>query len=115
MPQTELSRSPLKPIVFRILLVLSDTERHGYGIVKQVAALTEGEIRIEPANLYRTLRSMAAEGLIEDSDSRPDPELDDQRRRYFRITELGLEAAKAEAVRLKRLVAVARSHNLLAR
>lgn len=108
------SRSPLKPIVFHILVVLTDGERHGYNIVKEVETRTEGELRIEPANLYRTLRTLDAEGLIEESDTRPDPRLDDQRRRYFRITDAGLVAVKAEAARFARLTELARAHRLLA-
>jgi len=70
--------------------------------------------RIEPGNLYRTLRTMLAQGLIEQAGGRRDPGIDDQRRRYFRISNLGLQAARAEARRLEGLVTVARSHNLLA-
>ena len=108
------SHSPLKPVVFHILLVLADGERHGYSIVREVESRTVGELRIEPANLYRTLRAMLADGLIEESDSRPDSRLDDQRRRYFRITNEGFEAVRAEAVRLARLADLARAQNLLA-
>jgi DNA-binding PadR family transcriptional regulator len=106
---------PVKPVVFHILLVLMEGERHGYSIVKAVERRTGDEIRIESGNLYRTLRTMLAQGLIEESDRRPDPELDDERRRYFRITELGVRAAEAETARLERMVALARSQKLLAR
>ena len=107
------SHSPLKPVVFHILVVLTDGERHGYNIVKEVDRRTEGELRIEPANLYRTLRALVTEGLIEESDARPDPRLDDQRRRYFRITDAGLLAVKAEAARFAKLAELARAHKLL--
>ncbi len=105
---------PLKHIVFHALMVLIDGERHGYSIVKEVEARTAGELRIEPANLYRTLRTLLSQGLIEESDRRADPERDDERRRYFRITALGMDAARSEAARLERMLAAARSRNLLA-
>ncbi len=108
------SVGPLKPIVFHILMVLIDGERHGYSIVKEVEARTTGELRIEPANLYRTLRTMLAQGQIEESDTRSELARDDERRRYFCITEVGMEAARSEAARLERTLAVARSRNLLA-
>jgi DNA-binding PadR family transcriptional regulator len=104
---------PLKPIIFHILLALMNEERHGYSIVKAVEDRLGDGRRIEPGNLYRSLRTMLADGLIEESHTRPDPELDDQRRRYFRISPLGLRVARAEVVRLEELVAVARSHKLL--
>lgn len=107
--------APLKPVVFEILLALRRGERHGYGLVKLVEERTEGQLRIEPANLYRTLRVLLEQGLIEESDHRPDPELDDQRRRYFRITALGVQIAETEAKRLQRLVADAQAHDLLPR
>ena len=94
---------PLKPLVFHILLVLVGGERHGYNIVKEVAAQTDGQLKIEPGNLYRTLRTIAAQGLIVESANRPDPDLDDQRRRYFRVTPLGTEVLRAEALRMERL------------
>ena len=109
------SPPPLKPVVFQILLVLMDGERHGYGIVKDVESRSHGAIRVEPANLYRTLRTLLAKGFIEESEERPDPELDDERRRYFRITSDGVRAARAEADRLEQLVNAARSHDLLTR
>ena len=105
---------PLKPLVFHILLVLMEGERHGYGIVKEVEQRTGDQFKIEPGNLYRTIRTMLGQGLIEDSDARPDADLDDQRRRYFRVTNPGREAAKSEAARLDTLVTLARSQDLLA-
>lgn len=105
------ARLPLKPAQFQVLLALLDGERHGYAIVKVVEA-AEGQ-RLEAANLYRTIRGLLAADWIEESDRRPDPELDDQRRRYFRITDLGRAVAQAEAVRLERLVAAARERRLL--
>lgn len=104
---------PLKPIVFDILVILAHGDRHGWGIVK---ALETGKDRWEnvlPGNLYRTLRDMLQKGLIEESGSRPDPEEDDERRRYFRITDLGRTVAKAEAQRLKRTLSAADAADLL--
>ncbi|MCZ6754246.1 MAG: PadR family transcriptional regulator [Gemmatimonadetes bacterium] len=103
MSQNSAEFIPLKPLVFHILLVLVSGERHGYSIVKEVAAQTEGQFKIEPGNLYRTLRTIAAQGLIVESARRPDPDLDDQRRRYFRVTPLGSEVLRAEALRMERL------------
>jgi DNA-binding PadR family transcriptional regulator len=104
---------PLKPVTFHVLLVLMDGERHGYGIVKEVEARTGDRFRIEPGNLYRTLRTMLSQGLIEESERRPDPSVDDQRRRYFRITGFGTDVARAEAACPEELVGLSRSHRLL--
>jgi DNA-binding PadR family transcriptional regulator len=98
---------PLKPTVFLLLLSLAERERHGYDLVKAVEARMPG-LRIEPANLYRTLRAMARDGLVEESDRRPDPELDDARRRYFRITEKGARIARSEVSRLQKLIRLAK-------
>lgn len=106
---------PLKPIVFHILLVLSDGERHGYNLVKELEGRMEGRRRILPGNLYRTLRRMRDEGLIAESDWRPDPAVDDERRRYFKLTAHGEKVARAEAARLERLVNDARTRHLLPR
>jgi len=106
-------RGPLTPAVFHILLSLSDGERHGYGIMQEVAALTDGQLRLRPGTLYRSIKGMLAEGLIAESDERPDPALDDERRRYYRLTDRGRSLAEAEAARLAALVRVARSRRLL--
>ena len=111
-PQDLNSLLPLKPLVFQILLVLHDGERHGYSIVKQLARESSGR-QLAPGNLYRTLRSMMAQGLIEESESRPDPALDDERRRYFCLAALGRRLAGAEAARLEELLSSARRHRLL--
>jgi DNA-binding PadR family transcriptional regulator len=97
----------MKPTVFLILIALGERERHGYGLVKAIETRAPGT-RIEPANLYRTLRTMKREGLIAESSRRPDPELDDSRRRYFRITEKGARLVRAEAERLSKLVRAAK-------
>ncbi len=104
---------PLKPVVFQVLLSLVDGERHGYGIVQEIAERSSARLQIEPGNLYRTLRFMLDEGLIEASDRRPPPGEDDERRRYYRITKFGQRVASAEASRLVEVVADARARNLL--
>jgi DNA-binding PadR family transcriptional regulator len=104
---------PLTPAVLQILLALADEERHGYGIMKEVEDRTGGAVRLGPGTLYGAIKRMLAEGLIEESDERPDPELDDQRRRYYRITDFGRRVAGAEAERLQSLVNTARARKLL--
>ncbi len=102
----------MKPIIFHILLILMKSESHGYGIVKALEERLPGE-HIEPGNLYRTLRTLMADGFIEESDRRPDPTMDDQRRRYFGITESGVRAARDEAARMEGMLALAKTHKLL--
>jgi DNA-binding PadR family transcriptional regulator len=104
---------PLTPAVLNILLALADEERHGYGIMKEVEGRTGGEVRLGPGTLYGSIKRMLADGLIEESDERPDPELDDGRRRYYRITDFGRRVAGAEAERLRSLVETARRKKLL--
>lgn len=104
---------PLTPAVFHILLALANGERHGYGIMQEIAATTDGQIRIGPGTLYRSIKQMLAAGMIEESDERPDPTLDDERRRYYRLTGFGRRVAQAEAVRLARLVREAEARRLL--
>src|SRR5712691_7353184 len=84
---------PLTPAVFHILLALVDRELHGYGIMQEVSANTAGHVRMGPGTLYGTIKRMIAAGFIEESDERPDPELDDERRRYYRLTALGRQVA----------------------
>ena len=90
---------PLTPAVFHILLALADGERHGYAIMRDVSNDTNGVLRLGPGTLYGCLNRMLAAGLVEESDERPDPELDDERRRYYRITAMGLKTVRAEALR----------------
>jgi DNA-binding PadR family transcriptional regulator len=104
---------PLTPAVLNILLALADEERHGYGIMREVEARTGGGTRLGPGTLYGSIKRMLADGLIEESDERPEPELDDQRRRYYRITDFGRGVAGAEAERLQDLVNTARARKLL--
>lgn len=104
---------PLTPPVFHILIVLSDGERHGYAIMRQVATDTDGALQLGPGTLYGCLQRMLAAGLVEESDWRPDPQLDDERRRYYRISEFGTRVVKAEAKRLAAAVTAARARRLL--
>jgi DNA-binding PadR family transcriptional regulator len=105
---------PLKPLVYEILLALCDGERHGWSLVRDIQA-RPGSPRVLPANFYRTLRGMLADGLIEAAAPRLEhaQDGDDERRRYFRIAPLGLSAARLEARRLKDLVGDARARRLL--
>jgi DNA-binding PadR family transcriptional regulator len=104
---------PLKPVVFQVLLSLVDGERHGYALVQDIAERTAAKIDLEPGNLYRVLKAMLDEGVIEESERRPAPDRDDERRRYYRITSFGRKVAMAEAARLDRIVADARARNLI--
>ncbi|HLK66416.1 MAG TPA: helix-turn-helix transcriptional regulator [Bryobacteraceae bacterium] len=106
---------PLTPPVFHILLALVDEERHGYGIMQDVARQTDDALQLGPGTLYGCLKRMLAAGLVEESEERPDPELDDQRRRYYRMTPLGQSVVRAEAQRLANAVVAARSKRLLER
>lgn len=106
---------PLTPAVLNVLLALADRERHGYGIMKEVEGRTGGGTRMGPGTLYGSIKRMLADGLIEESDERPDPEMDDERRRYYRITGFGLAVAGAESRRLAGLVVAAREKRLLPR
>ena len=103
---------PLTPAVLHILLALADEERHGYGIMREVQERTGGETRMGPGTLYGSIKRMLADGLIEESDERPDPAMDDQRRRYYRITDFGRSVAGAEAERLQSLVSAAQAKKI---
>lgn len=104
---------PLSPAVFHILLALTDGERHGYSIMQEIAAQTDGRLRIGPTTLYRSIKHLLEGGLIVEVAERPDPALDDERRRYYRITTFGKLVAGAEARRLEQALNVARHKNLL--
>ena len=106
---------PLRPVEFHILLALAADELHGYALLQEVAALTDGELQLEPGTLYRALHRMLKDGWVAESARRPAAELDDERRRYYRLTPAGRRVASAEAERLLRLVTVARAHRLLSR
>jgi len=95
---------PLKTQWFHILLSLAGEEQHGYGIMQDVLNRTTGKVRLWPATLYGSIKRLIEAGLIEESDERPAPELDDARRRYYRLTDLGRRVLNAECERLKELV-----------
>jgi DNA-binding PadR family transcriptional regulator len=103
----------LTPAAFHILLALAAGERHGYGIMQDVATLTEGRMRLGPGTLYRSIGRLLDGGLIAEAEERPDPALDDERRRYYRLTQQGRRAARAEAARLATLVHAAEARRLL--
>jgi len=98
--------------VFHILVAVADRERHGYAIMQDVAARTDGRLRLSPGTLYGSIKRMLEEGLLEEIEERPDPEDDDERRRYYRITPHGREVARAEAARLTKLLRQARASGL---
>ncbi len=104
---------PLTPAVFHILLALADKERHGYGIMQEIQTRTNGEMKMGPGTLYGSIKRMLADGLIAQSGERPDPTLDDERRRYYRLTDSGRRVAQTEARRLAQLVQVAEEKSLL--
>ena len=103
------SLTPLSPVVFHILLSVGEGERHGYAIKREIAARTDGKLKLGPGVLYGSINKMLELGLIEESADRPDPHLDDERRRYYRITPLGEAVARAETRRLAELVRMARA------
>ncbi|MCZ6918766.1 MAG: PadR family transcriptional regulator [Gemmatimonadetes bacterium] len=107
------SLTPLRPVIFQILLILNDEERHGYGIMQDVNAHSRVGLILGPGTLYRTLNEMQRLNLIERSDRRPAPDADDERRRYYRLTEFGRQVATAEAARMAGLVQTARAGDLL--
>lgn len=106
-------RLPLSPAAFSILLALKDEEKHGYAILRSVLEQSNGEVKLLPGTLYNLLKRMLDDGWIEELDERPDPSLDDERRRYYRLTGVGEKIANLEAERLANLVNAARKHGLL--
>lgn len=106
---------PLPSAMFHILVSLAETDRHGYAIIQDVASRTEGEVRLGPGTLYRSIQRMLERDLIVETDTRPAADADDERRRYYRITPLGRQVARAEAERLSSLVKLARATGLLPR
>jgi DNA-binding PadR family transcriptional regulator len=106
---------PLTPAVFHVLLTLADGERHGYAIMQEVAASTQGKIKMGPGTLYGTIKRLLDMRLIEESDERPDPRLDDERRRYYQLSGMGQRVVRAEAQRYVAMVEVARGKKLIAR
>ena len=111
MPKTKLNPIdgllPLPLPVFHMLLSLSEGDRHGYALKREILQRTGGKLNLGSGALYGSINKMLEQGLIEESDERPDPHLDDERRRYYRITPHGRRVAQAEAIRLRELVQVA--------
>ena len=103
---------PLPASVMHIVVALADGEKHGYAIMRDVADLTDGAVTMGSGTLYGSIKRMLDQGLIEETDERPDPGLDDQRRRYYRLTELGHRVGAAEQRRLVSLIDAARSRRL---
>jgi DNA-binding PadR family transcriptional regulator len=106
---------PLPLATVHILVALAEDDRHGYAIIQDVAARTAGELKMSAGTLYRSIQRMLEDGLIVEVRERPAPELDDERRRYYRITPFGAAVARAEAGRLSSLVKLARSVGLVPR
>jgi DNA-binding PadR family transcriptional regulator len=106
---------PLPRDTFDVLVSLADRERHGYAILKDIAERTDGRIRMSPSTLYAVIKRLLESELIEELTERPDPEHDDERRRYYRLTRLGRRVAESEAARLARLLADAKASGLVPR
>ena len=106
---------PLTPLAFQVLLALADTERHGYGIILEVSERTDGLIKLRTGTLYTMLQRLIEEQLIEESDTRPAADQDDERRKYYRLTPLGHSVLAAEARRLESLIGEARRKHVLGR
>ncbi len=112
-PVASTAPGPLSPTVFHILLALAQQQRHGYGIMLEAATLSAGAVRLPPATLYRSLQQLLDQAWIEESDERPDATLDDERRRYYRLTDRGRDALRGESRRLAALVVTAKARRLI--
>jgi DNA-binding PadR family transcriptional regulator len=106
---------PLPSATFHILMSLADEDRHGYAIIQDVAARTGGELKLSAGTLYRSIQRMLEQGLLVEVQERPAPELDDERRRYYRITPFGEAVARAEARRLTELLRMAKASGFVPR
>jgi DNA-binding PadR family transcriptional regulator len=106
---------PLPPAQLHILLALADGEKHGYAVMSEVEQMTDGEVSMGPGTLYGAIKRMLNAGLIEESDNRPDPELDDERRRYYRTSGFGARVLTAELSRLDQLIRTAEAKKVAAR
>ena len=104
---------PLSPAIFQILLALADKDRHGYGIMQEVRLRTEEQVQLGPGTLYGAIKRLLEKGVIEELDERPDPELDDERRRYYHLTGFGQRVLRSEVERLTRMVQQAQAKQLL--
>lgn len=103
---------PLTPPMLHTLLALADGEKHGYAIIKEIARRTDDEVRLGAGTLYALIKRALADGLIVESEDRPDPSLDDERRRYYRLTPLGRNVAEADIARMETIVGIARAKRL---
>ena len=103
---------PLPPATFHILIALAEGDRHGYAIIQDIGVRSRGAIRLSAGTLYRSVQRMLEHGLIEETRTRPAPEEDDERRRYYRLTAFGAAVARAEARRLNELVILARASGI---
>jgi DNA-binding PadR family transcriptional regulator len=106
---------PLPSATFHILVALADEDRHGYAILKEVAARTDGALKLSAATLYRSVERMLEQGLIREVSARPAKDMEDERRRYYRLTPFGREVAMAESRRLAQMLALARASGLAPR
>lgn len=106
---------PLPPAQLHILLALADGEKHGYAVMGEVERMTQGEVRMGPGTLYGAIKRMLNAGFLEETDERPDPELDDERRRYYRVTGFGARVLTAEMERLERLLRTAQAKRVALR
>ena len=112
-PRSPEDHLPLRPVEFQILLTLAERDRHGYGIIQETEARTEGQMLLETGTMYRALRRLVDGGLAKQASRRPARDLDDERRRYYAITALGRKVAASEAMRMAKLVDSARAIDLI--
>jgi DNA-binding PadR family transcriptional regulator len=106
---------PLTPALFHVLLALADGEKHGYAILKEVAQRTDGKVKLSAGTLYGIIKRLHESGMILEIASRAEADFEDERRRYYRLTELGRQVAAAEAARLEEMVQMARAKRLVGR
>jgi len=104
---------PLTPALFHVLLALADGEKHGYAILKEVTQRTNGKVKLSAGTLYGIIKRLDESGMISEIAARPEIGMDDERRRYYRLTELGRQVAMAEASRLEEMVEMARAKRLV--
>jgi DNA-binding PadR family transcriptional regulator len=112
-PAATRKQLPLTPIVLHVLLALADGDKHGYAIIKEVRRRTSGEVELGASSLYSVLKRLLAEGMVAETVERPNPALDDERRRYYRLTAFGRDVAIAELRRLESLISQARAKRLV--
>ena len=116
MTDTDLSDLlPIPPAQLHILLALADGQKHGYAIMTEVETITDGSVTMGPGTLYGAVKRMILAGLISEAEERPDPELDDQRRRYYRLTALGARVLDSEIDRMEHLARAGRQRRAVTR